>query len=323
MRARRSRAAANCRSAPATASPSSPATDDDGKTLDGRCDVRISGTTPQARFWTLTLYDPQGKLVGNSLERHGFTSQEIVRNADGSFDIAVAPRARAGNWLPTGGIDSYHAGAAALRLAGRRRHARGARSADAGGRAVMLLRARMKSAMIRWLLWLLGGALLGGIVHLVAVLMLPRTATQDAYSRLAPIRAGQCGRARCRSPRRRTSVMPFMDPAFAVGGLPLRPLDRPAQAHRAGQPRLYLGLILYPPRRRLLRDQRPRRRPPQIELDLMTAAQRAELPEDEEVTAADRLIVESPSPTGLIVMRALAPEPGTDAGRPRCPWRRD
>ena len=41
--------------------------------------------------------------------------------------------------------------------------------------------------MIRWLLWLLAGALLGGVVHLVAVLILPRTATQDAYSRLAPV----------------------------------------------------------------------------------------------------------------------------------------
>jgi uncharacterized membrane protein len=48
----------------------------------------------------------------------------------------------------------------------------------------------------------------------------------------------------------------------------------------------------------------------QIELQLMTAAQRADLPEEEDVTAADRLIVESPSGTGLIVMRALAPEPG-------------
>src|SRR5262249_51804628 len=47
-----------------------------------------------------------------------------------------------------------------------------------------------------------------------------------------------------------------------------------------------------------------------IELDLMTSAQRSELQEDEEVTAADRLIVESPSNTGLIVVRALAPEPG-------------
>jgi uncharacterized membrane protein len=46
-----------------------------------------------------------------------------------------------------------------------------------------------------------------------------------------------------------------------------------------------------------------------IELDLMTAEQHAELPEEEDVTAADRLIIESPTTTGLIVLRALAPEP--------------
>jgi uncharacterized membrane protein len=47
-----------------------------------------------------------------------------------------------------------------------------------------------------------------------------------------------------------------------------------------------------------------------IELDLMTEAQHAELPEDEDVTAADRLIIDSPTPTGLIVLKALAAEPG-------------
>jgi uncharacterized membrane protein len=47
-----------------------------------------------------------------------------------------------------------------------------------------------------------------------------------------------------------------------------------------------------------------------IELDLMTEAQHAELPEDEDVTAADRLIIDSPTATGLIVLKALAPEPG-------------
>ena len=82
-------------------------TDDNGRTLDGRCEVVVSGTTPQARFWTLTLYDPSGKLVANSIDRQGFTSQEILRRADGSFDVTVSPRARTGNWLPTSGIDSY------------------------------------------------------------------------------------------------------------------------------------------------------------------------------------------------------------------------
>ena len=46
-----------------------------------------------------------------------------------------------------------------------------------------------------------------------------------------------------------------------------------------------------------------------IELDLMTAAQRAQIQDDEEVAAADRLIVELPSRTGLIVLRASPPNP--------------
>jgi len=81
--------------------------DDNGRPLDGRCDVVLSGVTPAARFWTLTLYNPDGELVANSINRFGFSSQEIVRRADGSFDVVVAPRANPGNWLPTGGVERY------------------------------------------------------------------------------------------------------------------------------------------------------------------------------------------------------------------------
>jgi hypothetical protein len=83
------------------------ASDDKKKPLDGRCDVVLSGVTPPARFWTLTLYDSKGHVVANALQRYGFTSQEIVRAADGSFEIHVASRSRSGNWLPTGGIERY------------------------------------------------------------------------------------------------------------------------------------------------------------------------------------------------------------------------
>ncbi len=81
--------------------------DDTGRPLDGRCVVTLSGTTPAARFWTVTLYDLDGRLIPNPADRYGFTSQEIARRADGTFEIAVSPRARPGNWLPTGGIDRY------------------------------------------------------------------------------------------------------------------------------------------------------------------------------------------------------------------------
>ena len=82
-------------------------TDDAGRPLEGRCDVALTGMTPQARYWTITLYDPEGRLVANSLQRQGFTSQEVIRRQDGTFEIAVGPRPRPGNWLPSGGIDRY------------------------------------------------------------------------------------------------------------------------------------------------------------------------------------------------------------------------
>ncbi len=89
------------------------ASDDKGRPLDGRCVVTMSGITPPARFWTLALYDPDGRLVSNTANRYGFTSQELTRAADGNFEIVISARARPGNWLPTGGIDRY---VAVLRL---------------------------------------------------------------------------------------------------------------------------------------------------------------------------------------------------------------
>jgi hypothetical protein len=82
-------------------------TDDSGNPFDGRCTYVVSGMTPAARYWTLTLYDPQGRPVANTVDRHGFTSAEIVREADGHFVINVGPRARPGNWLPSGGGERF------------------------------------------------------------------------------------------------------------------------------------------------------------------------------------------------------------------------
>jgi hypothetical protein len=81
--------------------------DDAGNMLDGRCTFVVSGMTPAARYWTVTLYDAQGRLVANTIDRHGFTSAEIVRDTGGDFGITVAPRARPGNWLPSGGVEQF------------------------------------------------------------------------------------------------------------------------------------------------------------------------------------------------------------------------
>ena len=68
-----------------------------------RC--RRQGCHPRCPI--LDTYDQKGQLVGNSLQRYGFPSQEIVRASDGAFELRIAARSRAGNWLPTGGLDRY------------------------------------------------------------------------------------------------------------------------------------------------------------------------------------------------------------------------
>lgn len=163
--------------------------------------------------------------------------------------------------------------------------------------------------MIRWLLWMAGGAVLGGIVHLATVLVLPRTATQDAYARIAtfsPVNAF----VEIPAPSAKSGTLPFMDPAFAsavcrydLSEGPLKFSAPVSPAYTSVSFYTRNGIAYY-----AINDRAAGRRV--IELDLMTTAQRAELPEDEEVTAADRLIVESPTATGLIVLRTFAPEPG-------------
>ena len=163
--------------------------------------------------------------------------------------------------------------------------------------------------MIRWIFAILGGVLLGGVVHLVSVLALPRVATLDAYSRLTPISKVNAVTA-IPMPTPNQAPMPFMDPAFAsavcrydLSNGPIKLTVPVSQAYTSVS--FYTrGEIAY----YAINDRSAGRKV--IELDLMTEAQHGELPEDEDVTAADRLIIDSPTATGLIVMKALAPEPG-------------
>jgi len=163
--------------------------------------------------------------------------------------------------------------------------------------------------MIRWLLLLLGGALLGGVVHLATVIILPRTATQDAYARLTPITPVNTVVA-LPIPSPEKAVMPFMDPAFASAICRYDLSEGPLKLTVPVSP-AYTSISFYTRYDVAYYAINDRAAGPRvIELELMTPAQHEQVPEDEEITAADRLIVESPTPTGLIAIRAMAPEPG-------------
>jgi uncharacterized membrane protein len=163
--------------------------------------------------------------------------------------------------------------------------------------------------VIRLVFTILAGVLLGGVVHLVSVLALPRIATQDAYSRLAPItKLNAVTELPPAEPG--NTLMPYLDPALAVAvcrydlsGGPLKLTVPVSQAYTSVSFYTRNELAYY-----AINDRSAGKKV--IELDLMTEAQHNELPEDEEITSADRLIIDSPSTTGLIVIKALAPEPG-------------
>ena len=163
--------------------------------------------------------------------------------------------------------------------------------------------------MVRGVLWILAAILLAGIVHLSTVLAMPQAAKQDAYSRLTPLTPVNAI-ASLAPPTVGTEIMPFMDPAFVAAvcryDLTSGPLKLTVPVSQA-----YTSVTFYTRKSvayYAINDRAAGGRT--IELDLMTAAQHAQVPEDEEVTAADRLIIESPTTMGLIVVRALAPEPG-------------
>ena len=163
--------------------------------------------------------------------------------------------------------------------------------------------------MIRLPLWILGALLLGGIVHLSTVLAMPRVANQDAYSRLVAI-APVNTVVPLPAQDAQNATMPFMDPAFAVA---VCRYDLSSGALKLNAPlsQAYTSVTFYTRNSvayYAINDRAAGRRA--IELDLMTPEQHAELPEEEDITAADRLIIKSPTRTGLIVLRALAPEPG-------------
>ena len=86
--------------------------DESGKPLDGASKYTLhfeKGETPPASaFWSLTLYDPEGFQVANSLNRFAISSwMPLKYNGDGSLDLFIqkdSPGAdRESNWLPAPG----------------------------------------------------------------------------------------------------------------------------------------------------------------------------------------------------------------------------
>ncbi len=77
--------------------------DSEGHTLHSSCDYVIEGREMPAFWWSLTVFDADGRLIPNGLGRSTFTSDTMAINPDGSFAATLSRDAHPGNWLPVGG----------------------------------------------------------------------------------------------------------------------------------------------------------------------------------------------------------------------------
>lgn len=77
--------------------------DNDGQRLHSSCEYLIEGEEPYARFWSISVFDEQGRLIPNAADRYSYNSATLLRAPGGRFSIALSRSARPGNWLPTGG----------------------------------------------------------------------------------------------------------------------------------------------------------------------------------------------------------------------------
>lgn len=149
---------------------------------------------------------------------------------------------------------------------------------------------------------------LGAIAHIVSILAMPALAERNAYARLSE-RMESNVMTLLPDPTPQQHPLPMMDPAF-ISAVCLYDLSQAPLKVRVPATSDYTsvsfytadGLAFY-----ALSDQAAGK---VIELDLMTPSQKAALPEDEEITAADRLVIESPALEGIVAVRAFVRERG-------------
>jgi hypothetical protein len=78
-------------------------TDSAGSTLHSSCDYEVAVRPPESSWWSLAVFDANGRLIQNPAGRHVFTSDTGAISPDGRFITLLSRSAGAGNWLPTGG----------------------------------------------------------------------------------------------------------------------------------------------------------------------------------------------------------------------------
>lgn len=181
------------------------------------------------------------------------------------------------------------------------------------------LRRRLGGLLARIARWPAGlllsaavAVVLAGIAHIISILAMPALAERNAYARLSELAESNM-MVMLPDPTPQEAVLPMMDPAF-ISAVCLYDLSQRPVKVRVPATSDYTSVSFYTAEGLAFYALSDQAAGAVIELDLMTAAQKAALPEDEEITAADRLVIVSPSVEGVVMVRAFVRERGMRAG---------
>ncbi len=180
-----------------------------------------------------------------------------------------------------------------------------------GGRRLKDFVVRHRRAPLALMLPAAFVVVLAAITHIVSILAMPALAERNAFARLSEL-ADSNEMVMLPEATPREAALPMMDPAF-ITAVCLYDLSEHSLKVRVPASPDYTSVSFYTSEGLpfyALSDQAAGRI---IELDLMTADQKAALPEDEEITAADRLVIVSPATEGVVFVRAFVRERGMRA----------
>lgn len=74
-------------------------TDSQGRKLEGKCSYRVTVGAIDARWWSLTLYDSKGYLIGNPERVHSVGSAAIPPQEAGNWTVDISAKRSGPHWI--------------------------------------------------------------------------------------------------------------------------------------------------------------------------------------------------------------------------------